>query len=91
MDCKTNICRARNGICKSEAAALFGRGSLPDDIFFDPFGAPRLVEGSTSIESASKNPLSKRKEKSTARSRKIVRSPKTAMRRFLPVNIERTL
>ena len=35
--------------------------------------------------------FSKRKEKSTARSRKNVRSPKTAMRRFLPVEVERTL
>ena len=35
--------------------------------------------------------FSKRKEKSTARSRKNVRSPKTAMRRFLPVKVERTL
>ena len=35
--------------------------------------------------------FSKRKEKSTARSRKNVRSPKTAMRRFLPAEVERTL
>ena len=49
---------------------------------FDRFRAPRSIEASASIDSASKKRRSISVQKCTARQQKIVRAPKTAMRRF---------
>ena len=46
------------------------------------FRARRSIEASKSIESTSKNRVSKSKEQSIARKSKIVRSPKIEIRRF---------
>ena len=49
---------------------------------FDRFRAPRSIEASASIDSASKKRRSISVQKCTARQQKIVRAPKSAMRRF---------
>ena len=47
------------------------------------FRAPRSIEASASIDSTSRKRRSISLEKSTARQQKIVRAPKSALRRFL--------
>ena len=49
---------------------------------FDRFRAPRSIEASASVDSATKKRRSISVEKCTARQQKIARAPKTAMRRF---------
>ena len=68
-----------------DASILFGRHTANAMIFstvFDRFRAPRSIEASASIDSASKKRRSISVQKCTARQQKIVRAPKTAMRRF---------
>ena len=68
-----------------DASILVGKHLANAMIFstvFDRFRAPRSIEASASIDSASKKRRSISVQKCTARQQKIVRAPKTAMRRF---------
>ena len=68
-----------------DASILVGKHIANAIIFstvFDRFRAPRSIEASASIDSASKKRRSISVQKCTARQQKIVRAPKTAMRRF---------
>ena len=60
---------------------------LQRSVNLDRFRAARSIDASKSTESASKKRRSISVEKSTARKQKIVRSRKTAMRRFLLSNV----
>ena len=60
---------------------------LQSRVNFDRFRAPRSIEASASIESASKNERSIPVAKSTGRQQTNVRSPTNAMRGFLYANI----
>ena len=68
-----------------DASILVGKHIANAMIFstvFDRFRAPRSIEASASVDSASNKRRSISVEKCTARQQKIVRAPKTAMRRF---------
>ena len=68
-----------------DASILVGKHIANAMIFstvFDRFRAPRSIEASASVDSASKKRRSISVEKCTARQQKNVRAPKTATRRF---------
>ena len=71
-----------------DASILLGKHIANAMIFstvFDRFRAPRSIEASASIDSASKKRRSISVQKCTARQQKIVRAPKTAMPRSIAV------
>ena len=73
-----------------DASILLGRHIANAMIFstvFDRFRAPRSIEASASVDSSSKKRRSISVQKCTARQQKVVRAPKTAMRRFYQTNI----
>ena len=67
------------------ASILLGRhiaNAMTFSSIFDRVRAPRSIEASASVDSASKKRRSISVQKCTARQQKNVRAPKTAMRRF---------
>ena len=77
-----------------DASILLGRllgNAMIFSTVFDRFRAPRSIEASASVDSASKKRRSISVQKCTARQQKIVRAPKTAMRRFHYANTTQTL